>query len=1038
VSPAAPPRLLVDIVVPVYRGLAQTRRCIDSVLSDPDRPAGRIIAVDDRSPEPKLSAWLDCLAADGRIELVRNRRNQGFVASVNIGIQTAGTHDVALLNSDTEVPVGWLARLAGHAYATPLVASVSPFSNNATICSCPSDNGGPPVFGLGVGALDAVCRTVNGGRAVELPTTVGFCMYIRRAALIDVGLFDTDAFGHGYGEENDFCLRASARRWRHLLACDTYVYHEGSVSFGTGAAAATRQGMDVLARRYPHYARLIAQHVKMNAAGPFRFAVTMALLRQSALPTILLLTHDLGGGVRRHVDELVERLAGLANCLLLESTTRGAALSVPALQGHPELALPAERLADLVLVLQSANVVRAHIHHVMGMDVDVRTLLHRLGVPFDVTVHDYFTICPQVNLLPWLQGAYCGEPPPAQCNMCIADRPSHGARDIVAWRHGHAWQFIEADRVFCPSEDVRRRLARYGRDRRAIVVPHEPVSGGPWPLAVPPLGKRGKLRVAVIGVLAYQKGALTVMTLAAAADPAELAIQLIGYVEQELPRTVGARIEVTGEYDDADLPALLAKAQPHVVWFPAQWPETYSYTLTAAIDAGLPIVASRIGAFTERLEGRPFTWLVDPEASVETLLATFNTVRGELARQRKPPARPRSTRKPVADYYRDHYVRPPAVREPGAPVDLRRSGQVSVVVIPERFPSGALTPCAYIRLLQPLDHPAIGGAWNVVLADAEAALNYRADIVVTQRYAVAELDAADALIGHCRRHDMPLLYDLDDDLLRIPRSHPDAALLRPRARVISRLVRGADAVWVSTPALATVLSDLRDDVRVVRNGLDERLWTALPPPLPPRQGPLRILFMGTATHDADFALVEAALARIKAVFAGRVAIDLLGISARGDLPTWVNRIGMPAFVTGSYPGFVNWITQQHWDIGIAPLADTAFNRCKSAIKTLDYAALGLPVLASDREAYRGSLADGPGGWLLADDADAWFVALSRLVRDFRLRGRLAAGAREAFADGTLAAQAAARRAAWLSLVRQPARQARPGRVAIRQASAQAG
>jgi hypothetical protein len=77
------------------------------------------------------------------------------------------------------------------------------------------------------------------------------------------------------------------------------------------------------------------------------------------------------------------------------------------------------------------------------------------------------------------------------------------------------------------------------------------------------------------------------------------------------------------------------------------------------------------------------------------------------------------------------------------------------------------------------------------------------------------------------------------------------------------------------------------------------------------------------------------------------------------------------------------------------------------------------VLASDRDVYRGSLADGPGGWLVADDAGAWFVALARLVRDAALRGRLADGAHAAFARGTLAAQAGERRAAWLSLVRRP-------------------
>ena len=670
-------------------------------------------------------------------------------------------------------------------------------------------------------------------------------------------------------------------------------------------------------------------------------------------------------------------------------------------------------------MLQSAGVTRAHIHHLMSMDLDVRALLHRLGVPFDVTVHDYFAICPQVNLLPWLQGAYCGEPPPAGCNACIADRASHGARDIASWRRGNAWQFLEADRVICPSEDVRQRLARYGLDRQAIVVPHEPVAAGSWPLAPPALGKRGRLRVAVIGVLANQKGALTVMTVASAADPAELALHVIGYAEQELPAPLADRIEITGEYQEADLPALLAKVKPHVVWFPAQWPETYSYTLSAAIDAGLPIVATRIGAFPERLEGRPLTWLVDPEASTEEWLAMFDTVRGELTRQRRPTAG--TPRKPLADFYRADYVRPPVMRSSSGLVDLRREGRVSVVVVPERFPSGALTPCGYIRLLQPLDHPAIAGDWDIVLADADTALSYRADIIVTQRYAAPDLEAANTLIRHCRDHGITLLYDLDDDLRHIPHDHPDAKLLRPRARIVSRLIRGASAVWVSTAALAATLAELRDDVRIVPNGLDERLWDAWPPPPSPRQGPVRILFMGTATHDADFAIVEPALERVKAVFAEHVQIDLLGISSRADLPAWVNRVGMPVHASSSYPGFVNWITQQHWDIAIAPLADTPFNRCKSSIKTLDYAALGLPVLASDRAVYRGTLADGPGGMLLPDDTAAWFVALSRLVRDAKLRRRLSEGARGALAAGTLAAQASQRRAAWLSLLRADAR-----------------
>ena len=1023
-----PADVLVDVIVPAYRGLEETRRCVESVLADPERPAGRVIVVDDRSPAQELSAWLVALAAAGRITLVRNRRNLGFVGAVNRGIEAAGRHDVALLNNDTEVPTGWLRRLAAQAYAAPRIASVSPFSNNATICGYPRDQGSPLPFGLDLATIDSVCRTVNAGRGIPVPTTVGSCMYIRRAAIDAVGVFDAEAFGRGYGEENDFCMRAGQRGWSHRLACDTFVFHEGAVSFGADKGPREAAAMATLARRYPDYARSIDRHVRNAAVAPFRFALTAALFRHMARPVILMLSHQLGGGVQRHIDQLIARLDGRANVLLLQQSARGTALSVPGVHGGPLLTLPAERLDDLTTVLQSAAVERAHVHHLIDMDLDPRALIHRLGVPFDVTLHDYFALCPQVNLLPFPAAHYCGEPAPGVCNACIADRPSHGARDILSWRRRYDWLFLEAERVICPSEDAYARLARHGLADRAMVVPHEPVAAGAWTLAPPPLKGR-RLRVAVLGVLAEQKGAQTVITLAEAADPATLELHLIGHPEDDLPEAVSDRIVVGGRYADAELPALLARLKPHVVWFPAQWPETYSYTLSAALAAGLPVVAARIGAFVERLQGRPLSWLVEPRASVEEWLGCFEQVRKALASPRTEAA---AVRPEVADFYAGDYL--PARPEAGSRskakvtlVDLRRPGRTSIVVVPEQMDNGEFSPCGYIRLLLPLDHPAIGGGFDIVLADAEEALRYTADIVATQRHAVPDLAAADRLAAHCRQTGAMLVYDLDDDLLHIPRDHPDTAVLRPKTRVVQRLLRDASAVFVSTPALAASLKTQRSDAVVVPNGLDERLWGSPPDGVPTGQrrrgGPVRLLCMGTATHGADFAMIEPALARLHAAFEGRVTIDVLGVSTRADLPDWAHRPVVPPGTTATYPGFVNWITQQEgWDIGLAPLADTAFNRGKSAIKTLDYAALGLAVAASDVASYRGSLADGAGGVLVANRPEAWFAALGRLVRDTELRHGLARGAAAAFAaEGTLARQAQARRAAWTAVLRRAAR-----------------
>jgi GT2 family glycosyltransferase/glycosyltransferase involved in cell wall biosynthesis len=1050
--PSCPDGLMVDVIVAAYRGLQETQDCLESVLADPDRPSGRVIVMEDCSPEPKLVAWLRKLANAGSITLVHNARNLGFVASVNRGMEVAGAHDVALLNSDTVVPHGWLRRLAARAYAVPRVASVSPFSNNATICGYPSVSGVSPAFGCDVHAIDAACRAANAGRAIEVPTTVGFCMYIRRAALNDVGLFDHETFGRGYGEENDFCMRAVARGWRHMLACDTYVFHEGNVSFGQAAARSKQRAVDALVARYPDYRGMIDRHVLRDGAAPACFAATAALLRASGKPSVLMISHQLGGGVQRHIDELVERLGATANVLLLRSSPRGVSLSVPALPGHSVLALAGDRLDDLVTYLRTTNLCRVHVHHVLGLDLNVPTLLRRLDLGFDLTVHDYFAICPQVNLLPNPNQQYCGEPGPATCNACIAQRPSHGAREILSWRRTHGRLLLEADRVLCPSEDVRARLARYGLARNAVVAPHEVLTEAALTVRPPPLQAGKPLRIALIGVLAGHKGEISVVTLAEAVPPSEISLHLIGYVENALPASVAARISVSGTYKETELAGLLAAAKPHVVWFPAQWPETYSYTLSAALEARLPIVATRIGAFPERLEGRKLTWLVDPAATTEAWRAVFREVRTALEHKAPPgesPGTPKTAaRRPVVDFYARDYATPlstPAVRR--GEIDLRQPGRVSVLVIPERLPNGELSPCTYIRLLQPLDHPAVADGIDVVMADAHEVSRFRADIIATQRYAIPDVACADALAARCRETGARLLYDIDDDLLHIPRDHPEAEMLRPRARTVARMLHHADAVWVSTQGLAAALRETlptgRSTMRVMPNGLDERLWGTPATETRKRPDPVRLLFMGTATHGGDWAIVAPAMARVAATFGPGVTFDMIGVLGPEPVPAWVNRVSPSNSGMASYPGFVNWITcQPVWDIGIAPLADTAFNRGKSAIKTMDYAALGLAMLASDVPAYRGSLVDGAGavgvgavgvgadgagavggadgsagGRLVANTEAAWFRALCELIRNAASRQALAARARTAFiAHHTIAAQAHSRRAAWLDLV----------------------
>jgi GT2 family glycosyltransferase len=268
---------VIDVIIPVYGGVEQTRRCIESVLSQKQAAPHEVVLIDDASPEPEIASYLDALARQGRISLHRNESNLGFVRSVNLGMALHGDRDVVLLNSDTEVANDWLDRLRAAACGAPHIATATPFSNNATICSYPFEgwSGGVPGT-LGLARVDRLFATANAGRTLDLPTAIGFCMYIRRECLDQLGLFDAQRFGRGYGEENDFCMRALKSGWRHVLAADVFLYHEGSVSFSEERFELIKAATAALLAVHPEYTSRVHEFIKADPAAELRAAVDNA------------------------------------------------------------------------------------------------------------------------------------------------------------------------------------------------------------------------------------------------------------------------------------------------------------------------------------------------------------------------------------------------------------------------------------------------------------------------------------------------------------------------------------------------------------------------------------------------------------------------------------------------------------------------------------------------------------------------------------------------------------------------------------------
>ena len=270
--------ITVDVIVPVYRDLSLTRQCIQSVLSASQATRYELVVVDDCSPETDLKGYLASLRDLPFVTLIENERNLGFAASVNVGMSLHPERDVVLLNSDPEVANDWLDRLRACALSRREIGTVTPFSNNATICSYPDfcrENDLPP--GVVLADLDRIFRRVNAGKAVTIPTAVGFCMYIKRACLDAVGLFDAGRFENGYGEENDFSMHAENKGWSNVLCADTFVFHKGGASFQAGRAELQSRAGEVLRAIHPDYDEKVRRFIMRDPVGELRQAVDIEL-----------------------------------------------------------------------------------------------------------------------------------------------------------------------------------------------------------------------------------------------------------------------------------------------------------------------------------------------------------------------------------------------------------------------------------------------------------------------------------------------------------------------------------------------------------------------------------------------------------------------------------------------------------------------------------------------------------------------------------------------------------------------------------------
>lgn len=1052
----------VTVVVAIHDAYEALRRCLASLERNTDARDTEILLIDDASTDPRVAELLDAWGRRAGVRVLRNDENLGYTRTVNRGI-VESSGDVVLLNSDCEVTPRWLQNLVDCAYRDPRIATVTALSDNAGAFSVPDIGvaNDRPVHLSGDETGRLVSRT-SGRVAPVTPTGNGFCMYIKRSAIDDIGLFDAEAFPRGYGEEGDLCMRARAAGWVNVVDDATIVYHQRSASFGAEKAELERAGRAQLDARHPDYTPLIREFVRSEPLARVQETVRAAYAASTALterlrPRVLYVHHRGTGGTVETNADLMAALREGYEPYLLTCDTRALELSrvdadgaelierwtLPDQLRPDQLTDPVYRatVAD-ILVRQQIELV--HVRVLLGHTLDLPSVARALDIPVVLSFHDFFLVCPTVHLLDEAD-RFCGgscTPGDGECRI-----PSPWVRGVPPLKHAwvNVWReavahMLDACDAFVTTSPTARAihlraypqladrpfaLIEHGRD-----LPFEPID--------PPGDLRGRIRIAIPGALDVHKGARFLERLVACDAAGRLELHFLGKVPEEY-RHLGV---MHGRYQRSELAQKLRQIGPAFVGIFSVWAETYSHTLSEAWAAGVPVLVTDLGAPRERVERHGGGWILDhtdPAAAYARIIEIcddepgYRRVRAEVGTRGV-----RSLEEMAADYdglYQATRLRRRTIgravagrtAEPAnanvTAADARdaRPRPLRARLFVVHGTNGNHPPTAHVRMLRRLGHPLVRGELTAGVSTVESFLDRPPDdldVAIVQRNAVPP-ELVEPFLEALADREIPLVVDIDDDLFAIDPTDDSYSDYAADLVPLKRLLGAADLVTVSTEHLGQAMRAHARRVAVVPNMLDELLWfgglPAFPAPFERRRPAVRatagarrgrwrvrthrtrcnVVYIGSRTHARDLALLRPVVERLRE--RRDLDVRLFVVGGEPDRPRsdrWYTRVHIPAGAS-RYPTFVSWLRSRatEWDVAVAPLLDTPFNRSKSDLKHLEYAALGLPGIYSDVVPYRESVRDGETGLVVPNDEGAWYDAIARLALDDALRAELATAAR---------------------------------------------
>ena len=644
----------IDIIVPIYNAYEFTEECIKSVIKNTDLVVHTLVLINDKSPDEKILPMLLKYKnenTDKKIVVLDNEQNMGFVKTVNKGMQYS-ENDVILLNSDTEVTEGWTEKIQKCAYSNEYIATVTPLTNNGTIASVPNfgvDNDLPENMSLEEYAK--MIEEISKNRYPQLTTGNGFCMYIKRDVIKELGLFDDETFGKGYGEENDFCYRALDHGYTNVLCDNTFIYHKGTQSFKkenltASRAALIEEHMNLLRKKHPIYVQKTDNFLANNPIRDIQENVSLNIQLYGKKRILYLVNEwetnmEMTGGTSLHIKDIIiaNNKNGIASFVLAPDkndlsrfklylyTDKGGreiANYKTDINQYGQIVYTNNRYKEMVEnIFDSFKINILHVHHFLFQTFDAIDVAKERNIYSILTLHDLYMICPSINMV--YKNIYCEYDKEKNCEKCLHNRYGVNSNIIENWKNTCKEVLEKFDKIIVPSDNTKNIFEKTYKDINFEVVEH-----GVDVIEVKNKERKAEnntFNVAFVGAMAIHKGGNILKDLIRTNNNSNIKIYLFG--KSELPELTKNQKNYTnhGPYRRGELPQLLIDNNIDLVCIFATWPETYSYTLTECYMAHVPVLTFNIGAVGDRIKKDELGWTISFSTNSTKILEKIEEIR---------------------------------------------------------------------------------------------------------------------------------------------------------------------------------------------------------------------------------------------------------------------------------------------------------------------------------------------------------------------------------------------------------------------------